>query len=158
MITTTLNRIREHGPCADGWQKLLKHIGKTQADDEPLSLLTVLESNGLDDTLWCLRSVPEHNRLWRHYAVDCAERVAHLMTDPRSHESLRVARLYADGLATDEELAAAKAAAWDAAWDAARDAAGAAAWDAEWDAARAAEWAAEWDAAGDAAGGRCGGR
>ena len=28
MITTTLKRIRDHGPCADGWAKLLKHLGK----------------------------------------------------------------------------------------------------------------------------------
>jgi hypothetical protein len=145
MIYTTLNRIREDGPCTDGWQKLLKHLNKTAADDEPLALLTVLESNGLDDTLWCLRSVPEHNRLWRHYAVDCAEQVKHLMTDPRSHEALRVARLYADGLATDEELAATRAAARDATGDAAWAAARAAARDA----ARDAAWAATGDAARD---------
>ena len=36
MLTTTLNRIREHEPCTDGWEKLLKHLGKTQADDEDL--------------------------------------------------------------------------------------------------------------------------
>ncbi len=51
MITTTLNRIRAHGPCAGGWAKLLKHLGKTQADDEPLPFATILESNGLDDAL-----------------------------------------------------------------------------------------------------------
>ena len=36
MITTTLNKIREHEPCADGWKKLLTHLNKTEADDEPL--------------------------------------------------------------------------------------------------------------------------
>ena len=48
---TTLNEIREHSPCRDGWEKLLAHLGKTKADDEPLELLTILESNGLDDAL-----------------------------------------------------------------------------------------------------------
>jgi hypothetical protein len=124
VICTTLNEIREHGPCPEGWQKLLLHLGKTQADDEPLPLLTVLDSNGLDDALWCLRAVPEHNALWRHYAVDCAERVAHLLTDDRSREALRVARRHALGEATDEELAAA----WDAAY---------AAWDHPWAASSA---------------------
>jgi len=49
---TTLNEIREHSPCKEGWEKLLAHLGKTKADAEPLHLLTVLESNGLDDALW----------------------------------------------------------------------------------------------------------
>jgi hypothetical protein len=48
---TTLNAIREHSPCADGWAKLLRHLGKTQADDEPLALTTILDSNGPDDAL-----------------------------------------------------------------------------------------------------------
>jgi hypothetical protein len=142
-MNTTLNAIREHCPCADGWQKLLRHLGKTQADDEPLSIITVLDSNGLDDALWCLRAVTGHDREIRLYAVWCARQVQHLMTDPRSIAALDVAERHADGLATDEELTAARdaaEAAW-AAWAAARDAA--------WAAAEAAGDAAE--AAGDAA-------
>jgi len=37
--------------CAEGWKKLLAHLGKTQADDEAISILTILESSGLDDAL-----------------------------------------------------------------------------------------------------------
>jgi hypothetical protein len=143
MSTTTLNAIREHGPCADGWKKLLNHLGKTGADDEPLSLLTILDSNGLDDALWCLRAMPEHNKHWRLYAVWCARQVQHLMTDARSVAALDVAERHAHGTASDQELAAAR----DAAWAAARDAAG----DAAWDAAMAAARAAARDAARDAA-------
>ena len=62
MIYTTLNKIRAQHPCENGWRKLLKHLGKTEADDEPLPLLTVLDSNGLDDCLWCLHTVPEHDK------------------------------------------------------------------------------------------------
>lgn len=54
-MKTTLNAIRAHGPCKSGWRKLLCHLGKTEADDEPVSVLTILDSNGLDDALWCLR-------------------------------------------------------------------------------------------------------
>lgn len=64
--TTTLAEIRAEGPCEDGWVKLLSHLGKTKADDEPLSLLTVLESNGFDDALWCLRA-KSLDRLSRHF-------------------------------------------------------------------------------------------
>ena len=33
---TTLNKIRSHLPCEKGWKTLLKSLGKTEADDEPL--------------------------------------------------------------------------------------------------------------------------
>ena len=143
MITTTLNHIRGHQPCKKGWEKLLTHLGKTKADDEPLSFATILESNGFDDALWCCRAEPQYAREWRLYAVWCARRVQHLMTDPRSIDALDVAERYANGLATDDQLAAAGAAAGGAAWTSAGDAAGDAgdaAGDAG-DAARAAAWA-----------------
>ena len=75
---TTLNRIRSAGPCREGWVKLLKHLGKTEADDEPLDLLTVLDSNGLDDALWVLSFAMPDDRLARHFQAWCAEQVVHL--------------------------------------------------------------------------------
>lgn len=74
MWTTTLNQIRKRHPCANGWKKLLKHLGKTEADDKPLSLLTILESNGLDDALWCLRTISGHDDEIRAFATWCARR------------------------------------------------------------------------------------
>lgn len=118
-ITTTLNHIRAHSPCALGWAKLLKHLGKMTADDEPLPYSVIVASNGLDDALWCCRAEPQHSREWRLFAVWCARRVQHLMTDPRSIAALDVAERHANGLATDVELdaaAAAVAAAAAAAW------------------------------------------
>ena len=169
VMKTTLNEIRRHIPCKDGWEKLLSHLGKTEADDEPLSLLTVLDSNGLDDALWCLRAVTGHDKEIRLYTVWCARQVQHLMTDPRSVAALDVAERHANGEATDRELAAARdtaevaaaeASARDAAWvaveasalDAERDALDAAwaARDAVWIAAEASARDAAWDAARDA--------
>lgn len=123
MKYTTLNKIRAHRPCADGWEKLLKHLGKTSADDEPLPFAVILESNCLDDALWCCRAAPEYNSDWRLFAVWCASQVRHLMTDQRSIDALGIATRHASGLASDMELAAAGGAARAAAWDAAGGAA-----------------------------------
>lgn len=117
---TTLNRIRSARPCAGGWEKLLKHLGKTAADDEPLVLVTVLDSNGLDDALWVLSYAMPDDRLARHFQAWCAEQVLHLFENERPGDMrvrAQIAALRDDGLD-----AAARAAARVAARDAARDA------------------------------------
>ena len=111
MIYTTLNKIREQGPCSNGWKKLLDHLGKNQADDEQLPLLTILESNGLNDALWCLRACDGIEKEARLYAVACARRVQHLMKDQQSIDALDVAERYAYGNATNKEFDSACAAA-----------------------------------------------
>jgi len=144
MLTTTLAAIREHEPCSSGWAKLLRTLNKTTADDDPVTFAAILDSNGLDDALWALRTVGRgHDREMRLFAVWCARQVQHLMTDPRSLAALDVAERHAHGTATHAELAAAR--------DEARAAAGAAARTAAWDAAWDAAWAAAGAAAGDAA-------
>ena len=141
MITTTLKRIKAHNPCEDGWKKLLNHLGKTKADDEPLSFAVILKSNGVEDALWCCRCEPQYAKEWRLFAVWCVRQQAHLLTDQRSKDALDVAERHAHGKATDEELDAARAAG---------DVAGDAAWEVAW-AARAAAMRAAWDAAEAAA-------
>lgn len=138
MITTTLNRIREHEPCEDGWANLLARLGKTSADDAALPFATILEINGLDDALWCCRAEPQHEKEWRLLMVAYARRVEHLITVPEVKNAIDVAERHANGEATDEELYAA--------WDDVSSSAG------EY-AAEVASWAAErrWDAGWGAA-------
>ena len=138
--TTTLAAIRAASPCEEGWRKLLGTLGKTSADDEPLALLTVLDSNGLDDALWVLSYAMPDDRLARHFQAWCAEQVLHLFEAERPDDA-RVRDQIAM-LRNDEADDAARKAAREAAWVAARDAA--------WAAARDAAWAAGWDAAWDA--------
>ena len=145
-MNTTLNQIEKHSPCSEGWIKLLAFLNKTEADDEHLSLLTILESNGLSDAIWALRSVEDKDREIRLMACDFAESVVHLANDGRCNNAIEVSRRYANGEATIEDLGAAL----DAAWYTAR-AAASAALDAAWYTARAAASAAAWDAARDAA-------
>ena len=155
MTTTTLNAIRAASPCHDGWTKLLKHLGKTSADDEPLPLLTVLDSNGFDDALWVLDNTKCDPRLARHFGAWCAEQVLPIFeaaypNDMRPRNAIAATR---NDEATPEDrdaAGAAREAAWAAAREAAWAAAGAAAREAAW-AARDAAWAAR-EAAGAAAG------
>ena len=176
---TTLAAIRAASPCEPGWKKLLAALGKTKADNEPLDLLTVLNSNGLDDALWVMSFAMPDDRLARHFRAWCAEQVLHIFEAVRPDDRRvrdQIEMLRRDD-ATKAERDAAWASAWAAAWassEAARDAAEAAwasaraaaeaAWASAWDAAEAARaaadaaaraaaeaaWASAWDAARDA--------
>lgn len=135
---TTLNRIRAAKPCEDGWCKLLAALGKTKADDEPLDLVTVLDSNGLDDALWVLSYAMPDDRLARHFQAWCAEQVLHLFEATRPDDARvrdQIAMLRRDH-ATPEDRDTAADAAWAAAADAVAARAHAAAWGAAWAAAR----------------------
>jgi hypothetical protein len=147
-LTTTLNRIHACEPCEQGWRDGLKAFNKTKPDDDPITYEQILDKVGLNNALWRCRAEPGHDNLWRRYAVWCANQVRHLMTDQRSIEALDAAARHADGMATDDDLAAARAAAWAAAW-AASEAAWAAWAAAAWAASEAA--AAAWAAAAWAA-------
>ena len=105
-ITTTLNRIRVHSPCEDGWRTLLAHLGKSQSDDEPLPYSVIVASNGIEDALWCCRAEPDRPE-WREFARWCALQVIHLWDCPE------IVRLYLE--TGDESI---RAAAWVAAGDA----------------------------------------
>jgi hypothetical protein len=155
-MTTTLNKIKAHSPCEDGWAKLLLFLNKTEADDEPLSIATIIQSNGISDAVWALRAVEGKDKEIRLFSADCAESVLHIYekrypNDDRPRKAIQAARDYANGVIGKDELAAAGDAAWAAAWaagdaagDAARDAARAAAGDAAWAAARDAAGKAKW--------------
>ena len=94
-----------------------------------------------------LKAVSEKisDRKLRLFACGCVRQVWHLLADERSCNAVEVAEKFSDGLATDSERAAARAAAWKAAGGAAWTATGDAAWEAAW-----AAWDAAWTATGDA--------
>lgn len=72
-ISTTLNRIRAHNPCKDGWAKLLTHLGKTKADDERLPFAVIVDAIGLDDAIWCCRAEPQHAQKWGLFTIEYVE-------------------------------------------------------------------------------------
>ena len=124
MMQTTLRKIRAADPCgmrledakSVRYLKLRHHLGRGYGDDTPIDIATILDSNGLDYALWCLRAVDGHAREMRLYAVWCARQVPSLMEDPRSVAAPDVAERHANGAASDDERAAARAAGAEAAW------------------------------------------
>jgi hypothetical protein len=150
-LITTLNEIKSHHPCESGWKKLLKHIGKTQADDEPINAMTVLESNGIKDAIWCLRCFDYRN--YCLFLADVAESVIDIYNktfpdDDRPQKAINAIRDWYSGVINDDALDAAAAYAAAAATAAAAAAHAAAAAD---DAANAADAAAAASAAAAAA-------
>ena len=107
-LTTTLKQIKKHNPCEDGYAKALKYFKDVARD---IHLKDIIESNGINDALWCLRMWPEYNNKWRLYAVWCARQVQHLITDQRLLYALDVAERFANGNATTDEFNAASDAA-----------------------------------------------
>ena len=144
-LTTTLVALREAGACFEGYNRvvrMLQNASFTRGDaaresyiifahKEPISLVDICNSNGLDNALWALRCVKGNDRNIRLYAVWCARQAEHLSGDPRVKACNDVAERFANNLATKEDLDAARAAAESAAESAARAAA--------WSAARAAK-------------------
>ena len=123
-MKTTLKKIKNAEACIERYKVLLASLNKIKADDEPLPIRHILQSNGLDDALWALQTVEGHDREIRLFACDCAEMALPIYEkkypdDLRPRKAIQAGRDFANGLITD----AARDAAGDAAWAAARAAA-----------------------------------
>ena len=82
VLETTLAQLRKEGACTSGYNKLVRSLQGnpfTETDKGrdtyirfahklPINLLSILDSNGVDDCLWALRAVnhPERDRIARH--------------------------------------------------------------------------------------------
>ena len=165
-LQTTRQILRASKPCADGWAKLLKNLPTDNRYKTPILFSHILKVNGLYDTLWALRSVMpeqerERDREARLLACEYAQDVLYIFEAkyrdnyfPRM--CLEVARKFALGQATEEDLlisnrvargvekAIAKVAPVNVVWSAAAAAAGACHLYASWAAleAYASAWAA----------------
>lgn len=154
----TLEQVLSLNPCYSKEKILEVSEGKTELTIGEIIDLRFVPAK---DKLWLLlREEIIPARTLHEFAVWCAETTLTKanVTDERIWNALNVKRLWLNGKATDEELAAARSAArdaaWDAAWDVAMDAVRYAALDAARyaarDAAKYAAWDAAWYAASDA--------
>jgi hypothetical protein len=114
-VTMSLNQIREFHPCESGWKTLLKALGKTSPDDEPIPLEFIIESNGIKDAIWCMRvNWFDHKELYMEFVNSCIK-------IPKDYAYNAYASAYAAAYVTAAAAAAADAV--DVTDDAAADAA-----------------------------------
>ena len=113
-------------PCKSGYhilkrEHVVRWLGPAIFEVEVRGDVVWTDDKGVAQQARLVRKLETWNdKTARLFACDCADAVRHLMKDKRSTDAIDVARRFANGLATQEELAAA---AWDAAGAAARDAA-----------------------------------
>ncbi len=70
-LTTTFNKLKLAGACGQtkgsgkGYDKLADYLvsASDYGKDKPINLLTILESNGVDDCLWCLKATIEDSKI-----------------------------------------------------------------------------------------------
>lgn len=97
-LYTTLNLLREHCACTEDYETLLRAVGLHFPKDDHIDLLTVLESNGLDDALWCLRATTEDSKsVSVSFSIFCAESVLpiwekHYPNDDRPRKAIEAAK------------------------------------------------------------------
>ena len=111
MKTLTWADFAKHEPCYNPAEK----YGEWQG-----TILDLMQHPNIPalDKIWAFtREGIVDDKTLRLFAVGCARRVQHLMKDQRSLDALGVAERYANGEATEDELAVARAAAWYAAFE-----------------------------------------
>ena len=101
---TTLSAIRTHSPSKEFWTRLLKNLGKTDADGEPLDILTILDRMSIDEALWCLRACDGIDRETRLFIAWSMRQTVHLFPCHRTLDAIDLIERYANGEATDEDL------------------------------------------------------
>lgn len=110
MLTTTLNEILKHKPCASGWDELTGQgldKSKWTGNDEPIGFDVILSSNGLDDALWALRALKGENlKQAKLFICDIAERVLKFVPDGenRPRNAIEMSRKFINGECSLDEL------------------------------------------------------
>ncbi len=102
--TTTFARLHQHGACESGYRRLAKTLGGVPkyGRDKPIPLDVVLASNGLEDTLWCLRALLEPWEQEQLFIADLAEHVLPIFeeqfpNDARPRRAIEAMRAFARG-------------------------------------------------------------
>jgi len=121
MLHTTLKHLRYHFACMPRYRKLRESLPRDHASDTPISLLHVLEFNGIKDAVWALRATiePDGETMAREFICRVTENVLPTFEglfpdDKRPREAIEAARAYNKGTISAARLHAKYLAARDA--------------------------------------------
>lgn len=104
-ILITLHQILDKSPNKDLFSKVIDANGASNADFyTPFPLASMLESNGLDATVWTLQCLPEYDLFWRKFACWCVSQVVDTTTDSRVIKCLEVVDKFTNGKASTVDL------------------------------------------------------
>ena len=111
----TLDQIKKHEPSYSMWEILTSIHGKDEdALHKPFPLSSILDSNGLEDTLWCFRCLPEYRDNFVEFTLFLIKHAERYTNDKRVPHCKDVIRKYLRGEVNTEELDTAVAEAYEA--------------------------------------------
>ena len=148
-LTTTFKLLRDNNACTPRYTHLREALGPRYGFDKAINLLTILETNGIQDALLAMCATAQDcEKVARLMAADFAELALvewnkYYPNDNRPALAVQAARDFANGTINNTQLSAAESAAESAAGSAAGSAARSAAWSAAESAARSAAWSAQ---------------
>lgn len=97
MKVTTLAAIQTCGPCNAGWNKLITDLGPNFGYHTPLPFERILESNGIADAIWAMRTAPQYGREFRQYMLNELDLVTKEGRSDGLTHLLELASGYVDG-------------------------------------------------------------
>jgi len=98
-VTTTINELRLHYPCVDGWKQFLR-ANPDLAPNTEFPLIHILNSNTVEDLIWALRAVPPVYSIV--FARMCVMRTTHMSHLP-DYWRVNWVEHYADGVKSGKE-------------------------------------------------------
>lgn len=104
-VMVTLDQIKKHEPNYSMWEVLTSIRGKDEnALHKPFPLSSILDSNGLEDTLWCFRWVSKDNDVSTRFLLFCIKDIKKYSNDKQTHYYVNVLNKYLLKIITLREL------------------------------------------------------
>lgn len=108
-ICITLNHIKKHKPCTEGWKNLLDAKGGRKSNlNEFFPLRAILDANvngeGLEDTIWCFRCLPEYEDRFLKFVTFCKKTACDLLEKEEMQECVKEVGRYLTGDLALEDL------------------------------------------------------
>ena len=130
--TTTLHEFLAKGAEPESLKKLMRHLGMSEINDTPITLLQILDGNGFRDALWALSAIPAFKQVERQVMALWADKYEEDLGD----YIFTLRQEKADQSEVDESVDAVKRFIWREVWTNAWDYD----WDYEWATSNGSDW------------------